>query len=53
MTTKIEIANNNMKSCFSCKVKNSLSFHITEIIVILIHLIKIDEVFGYMPSCHT
>ena len=40
MTTKIEIADNNMKSRFSCEVENSLIFHKTEIIVILIHLGK-------------
>ena len=40
MTTKIEIADNNMNSRFSCEVKNSLIFHKTEIIVILIHLVR-------------
>ena len=40
MTTKVEIKDNNMKSRYSCEVKNSLIFHITEIIVILIHLKK-------------
>ena len=33
MTTNIEIADNSMKSRFSCEVKNALIFHITEIIV--------------------
>ena len=35
MTKKIEIADNNVKSRFSCEMKNSLIFHKTEIIVIL------------------
>ncbi len=44
MTTKIEIAYNNMKSHSSCEVKNSLIFHITEIIVMLKHLRKVGAI---------
>ena len=41
MTTKIEIADSNhMRSCFSCEVKNSLIFHQTEIVVVLVHKVK-------------
>ena len=40
MTTKIEIANGNMKSRFSCEVKNSLIFQQTEMVVISLHIRK-------------
>ena len=44
--SKIEIANSNdMKSRFSCEVKNSLIFHQTEIIVLLIHIRKMRPSF--------
>ena len=44
MTTKIEIADSNMKSRFSCEVKNSLIFHRTEIVVVFIDIRKMRSI---------